>query len=396
MKTLKTTLVLALMLAIVLSSYSLNPSRFVNAQGDMRSIVHISKEGTSDISVRSASVSVVAEKDVDSLMTSAIDYIIVDLELMENARVKSFVVEAYENSTRVFIKGMNLARNYVREHFGLDRRDYPIAETTKDNGSTNDKTMVDVSQFDSIGILIYKEGSASNVTKVYVESHDQVSKAIEYCLSYDYLKLANNNQISDKSILQKNLAAADYSDTWYTVDVDTATYMTDRSTITTSLKVMRNGGNPVAGKYLFHAPYKVDVDMDSPSWYVDRTTLEVKGGSQSLISAYGPLPTSGTTTTVSFSLPYSITVGFDVGTRVKINKLSGGYDSVSLKTEFDVKTVLGLNAVASNMHCEAHIESYQTLQVLAGYGQFHVTTCGYQFSNPITYYNSEWDSVSGY
>lgn len=395
MKTSKTTLVLALMLAIVLSSYSLNPSRFVNAQGDMRSIVHISKEGTSDISVRSASVSVVEEKDIHSLITSAIDYIIVDLELLQNARVKSFVVEAYEDSTRVFIKGMNLARNYAREHFGLDRRDYPIAEATKNNGSTNDKTMVDVSQFDSIGILIYKEGSASNVTKVYVESHSEVYKAIDYCFSYDYLELASNNRHSTNGIIYKNLAAAE-SDTRYTVDVDTATYMTDRGAITTSLTVMRNGGNPVAGKYLFYAPYKVDVDMGSPSWYVNRTTVEVKGGSESLISAYGPLPTSGTTTTVSFALPYSISVGFDVGTRVKIDKLSGGYDSDSLKTEFDVKTVLGLNAVASNMHCEAHIESYQTLHVLEGYGQFYVTTCGYRFSNPITYFNSEWDSISIY
>lgn len=402
MKRIRKLISITLAIAVVLSGYTININALTNNQ---KSIKFITEENINDFQINDSSVKVIKEKDFKSLKSTGPENIIVDNNMLENEDVKLYLSDVYNNNGRIFVKGMKTTRNNVRKYFGLKEKEYPLNKDINTSESTvennNNEKMVDVSKFDTIGMLIYKDGNINNITQLSVElSNDknQVNKAIKNCFGYDYLKLSGYESNKSSALLQKNEAYASYTELWEQIDLDTTTWSTARGYVYTSIKLKENSGNPDQnGNYLIYVPYKLDVEMDN-GFYIDKTEIAVKGSTGSLIDDYGPTPTSDSTTSFSFSLPYSLSVGFDVGTTVDVTKISGGYDSNSLKLKYDVVTDLGLisvNAVDTQMHCEAHIESYQTSSFLKGSGQWYAYTCKYQFADPITYYNSTWDYASG-
>nr|WP_312580176.1 hypothetical protein [Sedimentibacter sp.] len=401
MKRIKRLISLTLAIAVVLSGYTININAFANTvSNSQKSIKFITEENISDFQINDSSVKVIKEKDFKSLKSTELEYVIVDSNMLENEDVKFYLSDVYNHNGKIFVKGKDTTRNSVRKYFGLKEKEYPINKDISSSESTvennNNEKMVDVSKFATIGMLIYKDGNINNVTQLSVElsnDENQVNKAIENCFGYDYLKLSGYESNESSALLQKNEAYASYTELWEQIDVDTTTWSTARGYVYTSIKLKENSGNPdQSGNYLIYVPYKLDVEMDA-GFYIDKTIIEVKGGTGSLIDDYGPTPTSSSKTSFSFSLPYSLGVAFDVGTKVDVTKTSGGYDSNNLKLNYDVVTLV--NAVDTQMHCEAHIESYQTSSSLKGSGQWHAYTCKYQFADPITYYNSTWDSVSG-
>ena len=389
---------IALVLGVIIltSGYGINFD-VINAK--TKSITYITEDKKEDFKLKDTNVEVINKKELKSLIASESEYYIVDGELINNSDVKSILKDAFSKKSKIIIKDKDLSRNEVRQYFGLKEKNYPEKQEVT-SAKVNSSQMVDVSKFDSIGKLIYRDERGSNVTDIKVEANDEdkILEAINHVFEYDYLKLAlkKENNVARNNILKNNTLFA-YDNSWSNVDVDTSSYSTARCNIDTSLKIDSNDGNPNGdNEYLYYIPYVVDVEITDSKAYIDENTIEVKGKSGSLISAYGAYNQSAESS-FSISLPFSISTTISTGTTVDVNKLSGGINHRNVEVEYDVVGFLGADAVSKDLISEAHIESYQSdSDYFRAYGQFHVKTCEYQFRNSVTYYNSTWDYASGY
>lgn len=342
--------------------------------------------------------------DITASLLSEYDNIIVDIDRFNNA-AKVDLLSAYNNQCRIFVLG-DASVNSVRSYFGLDMIAEDISKSMNEVKSENSigtlENTVDMSSFDVLGVLVYRDISGTNVTQVRIESladKELIATALQYCFSYDYFSLAN---ISGNSMT----VTADYTNSWTNVDVTTETFVATRCTVSSSLKLDKNAGNPNSnGEYLQYTPYVVEVDVNSGStvYSVRKVEVEVKGGANSTIYDYGPLNQScGASASVSFGLPYSINVSFTPGSKVSISKVSGGINSNSVKICYQPKTLIGIDGYEyDGIRCEAHIEAYQSNnKYLYGYGQYSVHTYEHDSysGDPINYLkytNSEWDIASG-
>lgn len=340
---------------------------------------------------------------ISASLLSEYDNIIVDKDCF-NSTIKTDLLSAYNNQRKIFVLG-DVSVNYIRSYFDLDliAEDVSMSmnEVKTENKNSFSKS-VDISSFDVLGVLIYRDISGNNVTQVRIESLDNkelVDTTLKYCFTHDYLALANSPK--------NNMAVtANYTNSWTNVDVTTATYSTARCIITTSIKLDKNAGNPNSnGEYLQYTPYIVEVEVNSGAtvYSVRKVEVEVKGGSNSTIYDYGPVNQScGASASVSFGLPYSVNVSFNPGSKVAISKVSGGINSNSVKICYQAKAPIGIDGYEyDGMRCEAHIEAYQSNnQNLYGYGQYNVYTYEHDLYsgdpiNYLMYYNSIWDAASG-
>ena len=324
-----------------------------------------------------------------------------------NTTLKSKIVSQFENMARIIVLG-EVTHQAVRSYFGVSSNLDSVSEELPENSHSIDSSIissgnsVDISSFDTLGVLIYRTANGVNVTKIKIEDSTnkiRVAEGLEYCLSYDYFALVNSNATTTRS--------GGYTNTWINVDVNTYTHLATRCTINTSIKIDKNSGNPNSNnEYLQYTPYIVDIDVvksDSNVYSIHKVEVEVKGSSSSLIYDYGPLNQScGASASVSFGLPYSISVSFTPGSNVGITRSAGGINSNSVKIKYQIKSPAGLNGYEyDGVRCEAHIESYQrNNRYLYGYGQFNVYTYVHSSysgepSNLIRYYNSVWDTGSG-
>ena len=321
---------------------------------------------------------------------------------LNNSTNDEFIKNAFQNGTRVFIKDSEISRNEVRRYFGLEEKDYTLVsrnEEEVDDG--NDAINVDVSLLEQTGLMIYKEDEIINITLLRVENYKNdnvVSNAIDGVFVKDYIGLTTEDMTiegisTDSMIAEGVMTTETFSLEWNSVDIDTSTYIVARGEFDTSLNLYSYVNNPNPNdQYISYVPYIADIQMNT-GWYIDKTELEIMGHDSSLIAGYGPLNTSSNTASVSFGLPYSVSVTIDMGTTVDIDKIAGGINSRNFKVRYNAETSLGINAVSTYMNAQAHIESYQTNSSLEGYGYFKVYTVGYQFSSPINYYNSTADFV---
>lgn len=322
--------------------------------------------------------------------------------------LKSNVVSRFETNARIIVLG-DITVQTVRKYFGVESVEDSVSAELSEKRREADlainnrgESAVDVSSFDPLGVLIYKTVQGVNATEIKIEdaaNKVKVADGLEYCLSYDYIDLAISNTDKNRS--------GGYTNTWINVDVNTATYLTTRCAINTSIKLDKNSGNPNSdNEYLQYTPYVVDVDVvksSSDTYSIRKVDVKVKGSSSSLIYDYGPLNQScGASASVSFGLPYSVSVSFSPGSKVGITRLNGGINSNTVTIQYQIKTPIGLNGYEyDGVRCEGHIESYQrNTSYLYGYGQFNVYTYIHDFysgepSNLITYYNSTWDTASG-
>lgn len=343
------------------------------------------------------------ESTIDSRLSSY-DNIIVDADRLGD-ELNTSLITAFDDQSRIFVLG-DISVNSVRSYFGLDEIPEDISEAMHEVNSAAEIdplcNSVDVSAFEVLGVLIYRDISGSNVTQVRIEdsaNDNLVATALQYCFAHDYLALATRS--GDNAV-----STMSYTNSWTNVDVNTETYVTTRCTISTSIKLDKNSGNPNSnGEYLQYTPYVVEVEVNSGStiYSIRKVEVTVKGSSSSTIYDYGPLDQScGASASVSFGLPYSINVSFNPGSKVAISKISGGIDSNSVKICYQPKTVIGLDGYEyDGIRCEAHIEAYQANSgYLYGYGQYGVYTYEHDsYSgdaiNYLKYYNSTWDTVSG-
>lgn len=325
--------------------------------------------------------------------------------------LKTKLVSKFDNGARIVIMG-KAASEYSCGIFGveIDCKDVPDeaqcdGRLSWQSENTSNKIEVDVSAFDSLGVLIYKDIAGLIVTEIKIEdiSNDKMlADGLMYCLSYDYSGLAFDSETHDRG---------GYTNSWINVAVKTATYLCDRCTITTSIKLDKNSGNPNSNnQYLQYLAYKVDIDVseasgspDESRFSIRRAEVEAKGGPNSKIYDYGPKNQNvGSSGSLSFSLPFSIGVSFSTESRVAISRTKGGIDSNDVAIQYQPKTVIWINGYEyDGIHCEAHTESYQQgTSYYYGYGTFRIDTYAhYSYSGDphslISYYLPGWDTVSG-
>ena len=208
---------------------------------------------------------------------------------MLNGSLKQELRTALAENSRILVLG-NTSEESLREYFGLPSKPVYVQESVEENISENetrnteyaeDVRVVDVAEFPMLGRMLYQNEAGINVTGVYVEDINNealVESAIDYCFEYDYFGLSGS----------RNVAARDFSSSWTNVDINTGTYVQERATITTSIGIEKNDGNPnFNGEYLFYLPYKVDVDIKTP-YVIHNVKVNVAGGNLSKVYDYGP------------------------------------------------------------------------------------------------------------
>lgn len=294
-----------------------------------------------------------------------------------NGSLKQELRTALAENSRILVLG-NTSEESLREYFGLPSKPVYVQESVEENISENetrnteyaeDVRVVDVAEFPMLGRMLYQNEAGINVTGVYVEDINNealVESAIDYCFEYDYFGLSGS----------RNVAARDFSSSWTNVDINTGTYVQERATITTSIGIEKNDGNPnFNGEYLFYLPYKVDVDIKTP-YVIHNVKVNVAGGNLSKVYDYGPKDLScNANVSVSFQLPQAISVSFTPGTKVAISKVGGGLDSNYFTVKYQPKNFLNVDTYTPDrMQCEAHIEGYQEYNSFQAFGTFEVET----------------------
>ena len=87
-------------------------------------------------------------------------------------------MSAYNNQRKIFVLG-DVSVNYIRSYFDLDliAEDVSMSmnEVKTENKNSFSKS-VDMSSFDVLGVLIYRDISGNNVTQVRIESLDKARK----------------------------------------------------------------------------------------------------------------------------------------------------------------------------------------------------------------------------
>jgi len=319
---------------------------------------------------------VIRVENFDNIVCTDKTKLITSVEML-NVEFESSFKEALKENSRIFVLG-DIDEEEVREYFGLPVKAAISQEKMVNNVAKgeldyaeiygNDVEIVNVAEFPMLGQLVYKDGDDVNVTSVYVENlndNELVADTIDYCFGYDYIGLSGS----------KN-RAGDFSNSWSNVDISTNTYRHTRATISTSIGIDRNNGNPnYDGEYLFYVPYKVDVDIAAP-YAIHNVKLDLSGNIASKVYDYGPKDVScDANASISFQLPKAISVSFTPGTKVAISKVDGGIDSNNFAVEYQPKNFLAVDSYTSDrMQCEAHIQGYQTGSYFQAYGAFEVET----------------------
>lgn len=333
---------------------------------------------------------VISETEVTDKIVKEYSNLVIEEEALDE-EIQKTLREAFENETKIFVTG-NITANAIREYFGLDTVE-AVAEDVREVGETakqeeNDVRYVDVSLFPTVGRLIYQDWRGTNVTTVKSSNSEHwkdPTGLIEKCFNYDYLY---NTTGVEKA---KRRAGAD---TWSRVDVVTDTFECgDRCVVSTSIRLDKYDGNPDSrGNYYYYVPFIVDIENNATIQKVDVTTY---GAPSSKIADYGPTATSvGAGASISFSLPKAISVSFTPGPRTKISKISGGIDNKAVTIRYQPRSMAGLDSYTQDdIRCDAHIESYQSGPLGAGYGAFEIHTYvtnayGDTYVDPIVYTNS--------
>jgi len=367
-----------------------------SAQKQASKGVYIVDEDTEPKNNNFATYKVVQTDFLPNTDLSAYNNIIVQAECLTSS-VEESIVEAYNSSSRIVFLG-DISINTVRDFLGLDQNEMTNSTDQRypqeHENEVEQEGMENVSNYPSIGKMIYQDNRGVNITDIRVkepENETLVKNAVLRCLEYDYLYLSTG-VTEDNAILR----SGDFSNSWRNVDVMTKSYTLgdDYGTVNVSLKVDKNTGNPnSSGEYLYYVPYIIDIEMRA-GYYIENATAEVGGSDTSKIYDYGPTNTScSANASISFGLPYSVSVTFSPGSKVAITKESGGIDSKTVKIKYQPKDALGVNAVASNLRCDAHAETYDTNSTAFGTGQFRIQVGEYR--QTITTYYSKWDTVSG-
>lgn len=338
------------------------------------------------------STDIISKENITKQVVEAYDHIVVDSTALDE-EIQNVMQEAFEDGSKIFVLG-NITTNGVRDYFGLDSVSDASGESTQitaniSEGTIDDGNLVDVSQFPNVGKLIYQDQRGSNVTSVKssnTSDSEAVRALINKCFDYDYLYSTTG--------MEKNSALAS-ADSWTRVDVSSDTFDCDnRCVVSTSIRLEKYDGNPDSrGNYYFYVPFIVDVENDST---IKKVEVKTYGSPTSTIDDYGPVATNvGSGVNVSFSLPKGIGISFTPGPKTKITKVSGGIDNRDVTIGYQPLTAIGFNGYTqSDIRCDAHLESYQSGQLGAGYGQFHVYTYAVgtspsgDYVDPITYYNS--------
>ena len=346
---------------------------------------------------------IVKVESLDNIICTEQTKIVTTAETLNNSKFEGALKEALKDNSRIFVVG-ELMEEDVREFFDLPvnamvNQKELMNTVSKDelDGYGEDVEVVNVAEFPMLGQMVYQDEGNTNVTCVYVESlsdSELIADAIDYCFEYDYLEFSG--------VINRT---GDFSNSWSNVDISTKTYQYTRATITTSIGIDRNDGNPNSdGEYLFYVPYKVDVDIAAP-YAIHNVKLDLAGNRASKVYDYGPKDVScDANASVSSQLPKAISVSFTPGTKVAISKVSGGLDSNNFAVEYQPKNFLAVDSYTSDrMQCEAHIEGYQTGSYFKANGNFRVETYKRQqpsggqpaYVDPLIITNNSADSAAG-
>lgn len=265
---------------------------------------------------------------------------------------------------------------------------YPKLEETVETEKIG--RVVDVSKFPDIGKVVYQDWRGTNITNVKSSNYGDaaaIEELIQHCLDYDYLGLATNMEV--------NLAPM-RADSWSRIDVETDSFdCDDRCIVDTSIRLEEYDGNPDdKGHYYYYVPFTADITNKAVIRHADVT---VSGSNISTIYDYDPVAgRHDTGVSVSISLPKAISLSFTPGPHIEISKEAGGINNRSLTLRYQALTPIGLDGyTSSDLRCDAHIESYQSVGAMAGgFGDFSVLTYEYgttpvgDYVDPITYENS--------
>lgn len=339
-------------------------------------IIYVGNEEMAAIALEKLPMDVVSVETFDGVEYSEKTNFITTDEML-NGDYKHWFNSVFEENNRIFVLG-DISEEDMREYFDLPTKNSAYQEkanSTSDDADANfyakygeSVEIVNVAEFPVLGRMIYQNEEGTNVTTVYVEDLNDmalVANTIDYCFSYDYLRLSS-----------EAAKARDFNNSWSNVDVNTNTYSHERATVTTSIGIDKNDGNPNSdGEYLFYVPYRVDVDVNVP-YVTHNVSLDVAGNIASSVYEYGPKDIScDANASVSFQLPQAISVSFTPGEKVAITKTDGGFDSNNFTVEYQPKNFLGIDSYTANrMQCEAHIEGYQTGSYFQAYGAFEIET----------------------
>ena len=337
----------------------------------------------------------------------------VDSNMLNQGNVKDSLNLAYKNGGRIIIKGDNLNRKEIRNYFGIDTKNTPdVIEKPIENNFRNDKVTYIGSKL--IGMMIYQQDGLNNVTSIRGnenDSVDEINEAFYHVCKYDYIALAIGKQKNNIIISAGPLDVSAESYTWNNVGVNTRTEYTSRIYVYSALTLDKNAGNPNGnGQYLFASTYRTDIDVRSSGnpliqYALTNVNLNNYGESGSAIYQYGPLD-QGTpsSATVSFSLPWGISVSFSPQTAITISKTSGGINSTNVAINFTPKTFLNTQAYElTGMWCESSYEAYRSTSYLKTTGSYNITTYqgdyyqgNWHYTTPYSYGPSSTFSVSGY
>lgn len=326
------------------------------------------------------------------------DKIIVDATAM-NENIQDSLQSAFNNSSKIFVLG-DISENEICNYFGLEEKKNNVSgvPTTLDESSaisketsTESGKVVDVSQFPEVGKLVCQDWRGSNITTVKssnIGNTEEIEALIQHCFEYDYLGLATK--------MDSGMAPM-VADSWSRMDVQTDSFdCGNRCIVDTSIMLNEYDGNPdTRGNYYYYVPFTADITNKA---VIRRVDVKAAGSVVSKIDDYGPTPTSvNAGTSISFGLPYSISVSFAPGPKVQITKEDGGINNRSVTLRYQAKAPLfGLDGYTDDdLRCDVHIESYQGVGAMAGgFGTFSILTYEYgttpsgDFTDPITYENS--------
>ena len=330
----------------------------------------------------------------------------VDSSLLGQAQINEKLNNVYKNGGRIIIKGSDLKRNDVRKYFGIDTSKSPEIIETPHNKSSIGKDVVAVGT-KSLGMLIYQQNGANNVTNICGSENDsfeEINKAFLYASYYDYISLYKGIQKENKQLISlgaTKASAESYS--WINVDVNTRTEFCPRLYINTALVLSKNAGNPNSqGEYLYYNTYRSDIDVrtDGDATYCIReANLTNTGTASSAIYGYGPLDRSASTSNIEFSLPWGLTFGFNPESRVAVSRMSGGINDFSVKINFGVFNALGAPSCDfDGMWCESTFEAYGPNDYFMGMGSYSILTYinALTYIEPISYVNGSIFMVDGY
>lgn len=349
---------------------------------------------------------VITAEDISCIESTANSNIITTSDMLCDNFQNEFRT-AFEQDNRILITG-DISEEEVREYFNLPVADHTRSDISnaKEGGIEGNQSpaveyeeaveRVNISEFAILGHLVYQDQVGTNVTSIYVSdttNSELIADTISYCFSYDYLGLSDRATTND------------YENSWINLDISSDTYSHERAIITTSLAIEKNAGNPNSdGEYLFYIPYRVDVSPIEP-YAISYVDLDVHGADDSLVYDYGPANTScSANASISFQLPYAISVSFSPGTSVDVERIDGGLDSNNFTVRYQPKNFLGFDTYThDDMQCEAHIEGYQDGYFYQAFGSFEVEIYRAQqpsggapgYTDPILLYNDRADYAGG-